>query len=99
MNEVNPFEEPDTTDYKAVYVAFCDEVRRRASFVAAQLMHETSRDAERARDAALKLCTDAATRKHQTEMQEEASAGSYDLATLAVNADKPSNSETAYERD
>lgn len=43
------------------------------------------------------LCTEAAAIVQQNRMQQERAGGNYDLSTLHVRADTPSNSETPFE--
>ena len=45
------------------------------------------------------LCTESATIVQQSKMQQERAGSNYDLATLHVHADTPSNSETPFEEE
>lgn len=83
---------------KQQHLEFCGDVHSRAHSIA------TTIGIERPHDAALEaldLCTRAANRGYELQMQQERSGQDrYNLAALVVSTDTPSNSESGrWERD
>ena len=76
---------------------YADHVRRETSHVLASMCKYMGPEHPAVKRVA-DLCTEAATIVNQTKMQQE-QAGGYNLASLKVNADTPSNSETGWERE
>ena len=76
---------------------YADHIRRETSHVLASMCKYMGPEHSAVKRVA-DLCTEAATIVNQTKMQQE-QAGGYNLASLKVNADTPSNSETGWERE
>ena len=83
------------TELEKAYIALTHDVQKQARRIMAMAANGRAKEAA---VAALTLSDTAADARNAYEMQQE-QAGSYDLAALRVHADKPSNSETGWERE
>lgn len=77
------------------YMDFCKAVEKDAMNIVGYAGNGRSREAA---EAAIDLAQRALTQQCQYKMQQETTAGNYDLAALRVDATSASNSETGWEK-